>query len=194
MPPPNLHMTALEITHSLTAQEIDDLVKQMLPGVPEITDYTYTHRARLVKPVVSFDAQALALSFLPAAGEPGSSNQDDAYTYHHLRRDLFTKAQSTGVRVASRYVVPSAHLTIGRFVTTQDFETGDGKVDHSKLEALLEKVEEINRWLEDEFWPRNDQIREGGEWSVGEEKGLEYRKGTLWYGAGGETVHLGKGF
>jgi hypothetical protein len=29
---------------------------------------------------------------------------------------------------------------------------------------------------------------------VGEEKGLEFRKGALWYGAGGETVLLGKGF
>jgi len=194
MPSLNLHMTALEITHSLTAQEIDGLVGQMLPGVPEITDYTYSHRARLVRPVVSFDAQALALSFLPAAGEPGTTEEQDAYTYHHLRRDLFIKAQATGVKVASRYVVPSAHLTIGRFITTKDFGTADGKVDHAKLEKLVEEIEEINRWLEDEFWPKNGHIKEGGEWTVGEEKGLEYRKGTLWYGAGGETVHLGKGF
>lgn len=194
MPPPNLHMTALEITHSLTEPEIDELVKQMLVGVPDITDYTYTHRARLVKPVVSFDAQALALSFLPAAGEPGSSKEEDSYSYHHLRRDLFTKAQATGVKVASRYVVPSAHLTIGRFITSTDFETTDGKVNHAKLKAFIDKIEEINHLLEDEFWPKNGQIKDGGEWIVGEEKGLEYRKGTLWYGSGGETVHLGKGF
>ena len=138
MSPPNLHMTALEITHSLTQQEIDSLVEQMIPGVPEITGHTYSHRARLVKPVVSFDAQALALSFLPAAGEPGTTAEgQDSYTYHHLRKDLFTKAQATGVKVASRYVVPSAHLTVGRFVTTKDFETTDGKVDHAKLENCL---------------------------------------------------------
>jgi hypothetical protein len=28
---------------------------------------------------------------------------------------------------------------------------------------------------------------------VGEERGLDFRKGTLWYG-GGETVRLGVGF
>jgi len=187
-------MTALEITHSLTAEEIDALVNQMLPGVPEITGYTLQHRARLVKPVLSFDAQALALSFLPAAGERGRSAGQDAYTYHHLRRDLHTKAQATGVKVASRYVIPSAHLTIARFINKHDLETAGGDVDHAKVEKLVSTIEQLNQWLQAEYWPRADGIKQGGEWIVGEEKGLEYRKGTLWYGSGGETVHLGKGF
>ncbi|KAK5119247.1 hypothetical protein LTR85_007861 [Meristemomyces frigidus] len=190
----NLHMTALEITHSLTAEEIDALVKKMISGVPDITDYTVNHRVRLVKPVLSYDAQALALSFLPAASEPGRSPSDDAYTYHHLRRDLHNKAQATGITVASRYVMPSAHLTIARFITKRDFETAEGKVDHEKVGKLITAIDEINTWLEAEYWPRGDGIREGGEWIVGEERGLEYRKGALWYGSGGETVHLGKGF
>ncbi|KAI7582015.1 hypothetical protein KC343_g9373, partial [Hortaea werneckii] len=194
MPPPNLHMTALEITHSLTAQEIQALVDQMRPGVPDITDYTMDHRARLVKPMLSFDAQALALSFLPAAGEPGRNAEEDAYTYHHLRRDLHTKAEATGVKVASRYVIPSAHLTIGRFITKQDFADGEGKVSHSSIEKLIAKIEEINEWLRQEYWPQPGNTASCGEWTVGQEKGLEYRKGTLWYGGGGETVHLGTGF
>jgi hypothetical protein len=187
-------MTALEITHSLTAEEIDALVDQMLPGVPEITDYTLQHRARLVKPLVSYDAQALALSFLPASDEPGRSVDDEKYTYHHLRRDLYTKASATGVKVASRYVIPSAHLTIGRFITKSDFEMADGSVDHSKVEKLIWTIDAINDWLQKEYWPKSDGIKDGGEWIVGEEKGLEYRKGALWYGSGGETVRLGKGF
>lgn len=189
-------MTALEITHSLTAEEIDGLVEKMLPGVSEITDYTLEHRARLVKPLLSYDAQALALSFLPAAGEVGgrSSHGDDAYTYHHLRRDLHDKAQATGVKVASRYVIPSAHLTIARFVTKRDFETADGQVDHGKVEEFIDVIDDINSWLQAEYWPNAEGIKEGGEWVVGEEKGLEYRKGALWYGSGGETVHLGRGF
>ena len=191
MPQPDLHMTALEITHSLTADEIEALVEQMLPrGAPEIVDYTYGHRARLVKPMVSYDAQAIALSFLPAAGE-GEGNSD-VYSYHHLRRDLYTQAQKTGVKVASRYVVPSAHLTIGRFITKRDFET-EGQVDHVKVAKLVETIEDINTWLED-FWPKDGMIKDGGEWLVGAEKGLEFRKGALWYGSGGETVRLGKGF
>jgi hypothetical protein len=48
--------------------------------------------------------------------------------------------------------------------------------------------------LEREFWPTQEGIRDGGEWIVGEEKGLEVRKGTLWYGSGGETVLVGEGF
>lgn len=194
MPPLNLHMTALEITHSLTADEIDALVERMLPGVPGITDYTNSHRARLVKPVLSYDAQALALSYLPAAGETGRPETEDAYTYHHLRRDLYNKAQATGVKVASRYVIPSAHLTIARFITKRDFETEDGQVDPTKVETLIKSIDEINNWLQNEYWPTPTGVRAGGEWTVGEEKGLEYRKGTLWYGGGGETVRLGNGF
>lgn len=194
MPPMSLHMTALEVTHSLTAQEIDALVEQMKSHIPSIADYTHDHRARLVKPMVSYDSQALALSFLPAAGEPDENGHDDGYTYHHLRRDLFTQVSATGVKVASRYVIPSAHLTIGRFITKRDFETADGSVDHAKVEKLVKTIEEINTWLQQEFWPSEDSIKEGGEWIIGEERGLTCRKGTLWYGEGGETIHQGKGF
>lgn len=188
-------MTALEITHSLTSPEIHALVEKIAPRMQEITDYTFSHRARLVKPTISFDAQALALSFLPAAGEEGGEANDDAYTYHHLRRDLFALASETGVEVASRYVVPSAHLTIGRFIESSDFETEDGEVDGGKVAKMVEAIEEINEWLREEYWPLEGKaIKEGGEWIVGEEKGLDFRQGALWYGNGGETVRLGKGF
>jgi len=185
MPPTSLHMTALEITHSLTSPEIEALVSQMQPILSPMANHTKTHRARLVKPVISFDAQALALSFLPAAGEPGRSLDEDTYSYHHLRRDLFAQAHAGGIKVGSRYVVPSAHLTIARFIKTQDFE----------MEGLMGVVGELNEWLEREFWPTEEGgVRDGGEWVVGEEKGLEVRKGTLWYGSGGETMLVGEGF
>lgn len=187
-------MTAMEVTHSLTAPEIDALVEKLKPSVEAIADYTVDHRARLIKPVVSFDAQALALSFLPAAGEGDGGVEHDAYTYHHLRRDLFDKIQAAGVKVSSRYVIPSAHLTIGRFIARKDFETAAGEVDREKVAEFVGVIEEINEHLEREFWPQNDgRVPEDGEWSVGEEKGLECRFGTLWYG-GGERVYLGKGF
>ena len=67
-------------------------------------------------------------------------------------------------------------------------------MDVEKRKHWLNEIELINHWLEAEFWPKgNDKIKPGGEWIVGEEKGLDFRKGTLWYG-GGETVYLGKGF
>ena len=192
MPQDNLHLTALEMTHSRTASEIQDMVDKMRPKIPEICGYTYTHRTRLIKPMIGFDASALALSFVPASNP---SNSDQSYTSHHLRRDLYALCSATGVPVDSRYVVPSSHLTIGRFITQADFNDANGDFEPRKMQALVDKIEEINAWLEQEYWPREDgeAIKEGGEWIVGEENGLHCRMGTLWYGDG-EDVHLGKGF
>ncbi|KAK4981959.1 hypothetical protein LTR66_009572 [Elasticomyces elasticus] len=202
MPSENLHMTALEITHSLTAPEIAPLITTLRPSIPALTEHTLTHRARLIKPLLSYDAQALALSYVPAArgcSPPGRTqppDDDDAYSYHHLRRDLHALATRAGVQVQSRYVVPSAHLTIARFVEAGDFEGREsGRPDREKIEALVGVVEEVNRWLEAEYWPGegDGRVRAGGEWIVGEEKGLDCREGALWYG-GGTTVGLGRGF
>lgn len=203
MPTEKLHITCLEITHSKTAEEIDKLVDTLEPKRTEIVDFTHSHRARLIKPMLGYDAAAIALSFLPAAGEAlsgGRSMQDDAYTYHHLRRDLYTLCSSTGVKVDSRYVVPSAHLTIGRFIDASDFAREGGSdtssPDPTKVKALVEKLEEINERLQKECWPDDAGGSASGkafEWIVGQEKGLSNRKGTLWYG-GGKEIMTGKGF
>ncbi|KAF2495115.1 AAA-domain-containing protein [Lophium mytilinum] len=192
MPQDCLHMTALEMTHSRTNEEIEKLVQAMRPSLQSITDYTFDHRARLVKPMIGFDASALALSFVPAAGEGSVDSQSadrDEYTYHHLRRDLFKLCSATGVPVDSRYVVPSSHLTIGRFINISDTSDDEGNPDPSKMKTLVEKIEEINQWLEGEYWPESvgAEIKDGGEWTVGEEKGLNCRMGTLWYGGGEST-------
>ncbi|KAF1985776.1 hypothetical protein K402DRAFT_413071 [Aulographum hederae CBS 113979] len=198
MPQDNLHMTALEITHSRTEPEILSLVETIKPSIPTIMNYTHAHRARLIKPMIGFDASALALSFVPAAGESlpnGRTEADDAFTYHHLRRDLYGICENADVKVESRYVVPSSHLTIGRFISTCHFEK-EGKVDAERVKKLVETIEEVNEWLKREYWPvegAERQVKEGGEWIVGEEKGLDARWGRLWYGDG-ETIELGKGF
>ncbi|KAI9697882.1 MAG: hypothetical protein M1820_007669 [Bogoriella megaspora] len=204
MPPDNLHMTCLEVTFSRTKDEIAELVKQLSPKAAEITDYTDDHRARLIKPLLGFDASAFAFSFVPAAGEglsEGRKLDDDAYTYHHLRRDVYELVKDSGIAIGSRYTVPSSHLTIGRFVTTQDTsKDADRGVnanipDPQKMEEVVRTIEDINRWLQDEYWPKDDEpgIKDGGEWIVGQEKGLDFHQGTLWYGDG-ERVRLGKGF
>lgn len=185
MPPPNLHMTAIEVTHSKTAPEISSVVAKLRPRAEEIVNYTFTHRARLVKPSLGFDDQAIALSFAPATGDAQSAADDgsgvtgDEYSYHHLRRDLWGLVQDAGVEVGSRYVVPSAHLTIGRFITNEDFFT-DGNIEPGKVRHLVDAIDQVNRWLEMEYWPdRDGGIREGGEWVVGQEFGLDCRMGTL---------------
>ena len=191
--------------------------------------------------MLSYDSAAIALSFVPAAGEdfsysqtsskpnqPAQSTderhkansepevrQDDSYTYHHLRRSLYELCVEAGVEVASRYTVPSAHLTVARFITQEDISaprpnndkgqpvqddetrTEAVSVVKEKVQMLVDKIEAINAWLQDEYWPKKGRqeavVKNGGEWIVGEEKGLDCRKGTLWYG-GGETIRLGKGF
>jgi hypothetical protein len=199
MPLPNLHLTTLEITHSLTQPEIAAIVSNLgKPTAETMTDYTYSHKARLIKPMISYDGAAFALSFVPAAGEllppKGTSNveersqEDDNFTYHHLRRDLFNIASKTGVSVDSRYVVPSSHITVGRFLTQDDHDTPE------KMVAWIKKIEELNAWLEEEYWPKEGgKTREDGQWIVGQERGLDFREGTLWYG-GGNTLRIGKGF
>lgn len=196
VPETYLHLTVLEITHSRTAPEVATLLTQLSFKIAEITDYTLTHRARLLKPKLSFDASGVALSFVPAAGEyshDGRTLEDDKYSYHHLRRDVYVLAASTGLPILSRYSIPSAHVTIGRFVMRGDLET-QGQVDQEKVRRWVQKIKEINEWLEREHWPADTEGSRGsGEWIVGEERGLDCMMGTVWYG-GGEAVRVGKGF
>ncbi|KAG6041706.1 hypothetical protein E4U41_002789 [Claviceps citrina] len=199
MPSHRMHMTVLEVAFSKGPEEIASLVSALRGAIPAITSHTHLHRARLVKPLLSYDTSALALSFLPASGEgrvspaptapdvaPEAVTQGDAYTYHHLRRDIFAMVQGAGVEVASRYQVPSAHVTLGRFLDEADHDTPQ------KRERWVRAVDRVNRWLEREVWDG----RSGGfvgEWVVGQERGLDARSGALWYG-GGRTILLGEGF
>ncbi|KAF7534672.1 hypothetical protein G7054_g6029 [Neopestalotiopsis clavispora] len=199
MPLHRMHITTLEITFSKTPEEIHAIKKVLEPSIPTVANYTFHHRARLVKPVISYDLSAFAVSFLPASGEaplsPPSAavddggaikQQGDQYTYHHLRRDMWELAKDAGISIDSRYVVPSAHITLGRYL---------GEADHATPEQRqkwVDTIDEINRWLEAEVWDREDGDLVG-EWVVGQERGLDVRVGTLWYG-GGRTVMTGEGF
>ncbi|KAL3486680.1 RNA ligase/cyclic nucleotide phosphodiesterase [Aspergillus germanicus] len=192
MPLENLHTTVLEVAHSRTEEEIEDLVKTLQSSTEvtssQIASYPISHQSRLVKPMVSFDSAALALSFAPAAGEGASTGETDEYSYHNLRGDIWDLVRRAGLPVASRYVVPSAHLTIARFISQGGFAVGD-EVDRARVKSFVDKIEEINRRLEAEYWPRSDgAVPAGGEWDVGRE-GLVLRRGRVWYG-GGEDVPL----
>ncbi|KAH2724771.1 hypothetical protein KXW29_006767 [Aspergillus fumigatus] len=177
MPPENLHTTVLEIAHSLTEEQIEGLVNTLESSQnissADIADHAFTHRTRLVKPMVGFDSAAMALTFVPAAGEASDAQRsiaDETYT----------------------------HLTIARFVTQDGFvepaAVGEEHLNPSKVKELIDKIEEINQKLQDEDWPsENGTIKAGGEWLIGQEKGLAIRRGRLWYG-GGNDVQLGKGY
>jgi hypothetical protein len=196
MPPQNLHITVLEVAHSLTKDQIEGLVQTLKSSTEvtpnQISEYPMSHKTRLIKPIVSFDSAALALSFVPAAGEPArgqSRGSNDDYSYHHFRRDIFEMTRQANLPVASRYIVPSAHLTIARFINQNGFlveEGGEkGQVDHARVKRLIDKIDEINEILVSEYWPQADgTIREGGEFIVGEERGLTMRRNRVWYGGG----------
>lgn len=203
-------MTVLEVAHSQTESEIEGLLRRIEPMLPEITDYTFHHPTKLIKPFLSYDNQALALGFLPASSDESKTFPDakNTYTYHHLRRDIYNLCRITGVNIGSRYVVPSAHLTLARFILS-DAETnlnGSSSDDRGQRPSASEEtkmaqwvglLEDINGWLRAEYWPQKSDgsgMKEAeGEWAVGDEKGLECRMGTLWYG-GGRSVRVGKGF
>lgn len=194
-------MTTLELVNSQTRSELEGLVSELeaTGTIPELAEYTINHRARLIKPIISYDASAMALSFVPAAGEGTDDKDNGAYSYHHLRRDLYDRVAETGIKVISRYIVPSAHVTIARFIThdglllEQDGPDGS-RVDREQLKVLMEKLEHINKELQQKYWPSEDgNTPSRGEWVVGHEKGLELCKGASWYGKG-ECVLIGKGF
>ncbi|KAL2838492.1 RNA ligase/cyclic nucleotide phosphodiesterase [Aspergillus pseudodeflectus] len=191
-PPESLHITVLEVASSRTAEEVDALAAHLhekTGAASKLVNYTNSphHRARLVKPMLSYDASAMALSFLPAVDEPTNhSSLSDAYSYHHLRRDLAHQVLETGITLGARYVVPSAHVTLARFVSQ------DGS-DAKYVMRLVERMEKVNGMLKEKYWPADGLMPVRGEWVIGEKEGLEMNKGTSWYG-GGDKILVGEGF
>ncbi|CAG8889648.1 unnamed protein product [Penicillium egyptiacum] len=200
VPPHHLHMTTLEIRSALTGPEIDEIASSLeMSGLTaELASYTLTHRARLVKPIISYDTSAIALSFVPAAGEEGRNvytGKDDQFTYHHLRSDLYNIVTQSGCPIAARYTVPSAHITIARFVVPSGPKEGEPdspREFEKKASRLIDKIDDLNHELRSNVWRRLGDPSQG-QWVVGHEKGLELMKGRTWYGIG-DSIVFGEGF
>lgn len=152
--------------------------------------------ARLVKPMLSYDNAAVALTFVPTAFDKSHIIDKETKTYG---RNVYNCASSAGVNPEGRYVYPTAHLTVGRFTTTADFEDEEvtEKSDRRKITKWVEKLEGVGAWLKAECWSSIsgsgdsfDRVKDGGTWVVGEEKGLDCRIGRVWYGVG-DRVGLG---
>ncbi|KAI1167717.1 RNA ligase/cyclic nucleotide phosphodiesterase [Nemania serpens] len=185
MPQHRMHMTTIEVAFCRTPQEIEEIKTTLRPVIPIVASYSYQHRARLVKPMVSYDLSAFAVSFLPVAGEPAVSpapmaldsaaiiKQGDRYSYHHLRRDMWDLARGAEVDIDSRYIVPSAHITLGRYLSHKDHSTPEQR------KKWVDAIDDINEWLESEVWGRSES-EVIGEWVVGQEKGFDVRVGNLW--------------
>ncbi|KAH8151828.1 uncharacterized protein LAJ45_03820 [Morchella importuna] len=75
MPLDNLHLTVLEIAHSRTRPEIDAITALLRPTLQQTVNLPLSpkHRAVLIRPLLSFDSAALAISFPPwTAGWPSA--------------------------------------------------------------------------------------------------------------------------
>ncbi|KAJ5791315.1 Ribosomal protein L44e [Penicillium psychrosexuale] len=196
VPPHHLHMTTLEIRSALRGPEIDEITSslKMSGVVAELANYTLTHRARLVKPVISYDTSAIALSFVPAAGEEDTSDYNgkhDQFTYHHLRSDLYNIVTESGCPIAARYTVPSAHITIARFIAPggpKEIKPDSPEEFEKKKFQLIDRIEDLNHELRSNMWRRLGDPSQR-QWVIGHEKGLELIKGrTCAYPIGPKRV------
>lgn len=165
-------MTVIELVHSKTPAELKASTEQTKPHATKFGDYAAEHPAGLDRPMLSLDDTAVALTFLPV--------EDSRYTYLHLRRDLANICAENGVEITSKYYNTSSHITFARFANMSDLK------DRDSLEAWVQKIESINQWLKDEHWPREGvgRFTPGLRWTVGRGRGIEIRKGRLWYGDG----------
>ena len=189
-PQENLHMTTSELLSSCSESEVDEVSAIVQPtlSIEETMSYTLTHSTRLIRPVISYDATAFALIFVPAA-----EKTIDAYTYHHLRRDMWDIMSKSECQIGSRYYLPSAHVTIARFAIPPEADRSKTLEDLcGRATVMVKKIESINQILESTDWKQFGSPSRG-EWVVGHERGLEFNKGCSWYG-GGEAVYVGQGF
>ena len=170
-PPSSLHITLLEITHSTPASTLSTLLSSrvLLETIQSLATYTSSHPSALHFPLLNLDATALSLSFLP------SPLSHDSETYHHLRESLFElyTAPDAYPTLNARYVVPSAHITLGRFLKP---------LDAGAVYRLVREVEKIKEWLANKMERR--------EWKVGKEGVVEVRAGEVWYGGGGVLAKM----
>jgi vesicle-fusing ATPase len=165
-------MTVIELVHSKSPAELRINAEKAKPHAAKFTAFATGHPASLDRPMLSLDDTAVALTFLPV--------EDSPYTYLHLRRDLANLCAENDIEVASKYYNTSSHITFARFANKSDLQSKES------LEAWIQKIDSINQWLKDEYWHKEEQgeLTPGLRWTVGAERGIEIRKGRLWYGDG----------
>ncbi|KAF3895305.1 hypothetical protein GTR04_7174 [Trichophyton interdigitale] len=178
-----LHLSVVEISHRHPMAHLRSVFDQIgRPLVQEMLDLPASHAAshsrvaRLGRPMLLFDAVGVAISFVPVG--------TDAYTYHHLRRDLHNMAISSGVKTDTCYTACMGHITLGRFRSTKHFDSEDEKTAQEPLRVWMATIQGINEEL------RQSHQAEDWEWTVGEEKGLELQMGMLKFGRNTEAAEI----
>ncbi|KAL1714030.1 RNA ligase/cyclic nucleotide phosphodiesterase [Schizophyllum commune] len=186
-PASNMHITLLELVVAKTEMDVEEAIQKLGSEVTEkLVGYPKAHPTRLVRPRLNIDLGGLALSFVPAAGGMEEAAEDPRYTYLHMRRDLYALAGGAGVTPQARYAVPSAHITLARFASDEDFVAPTEQ--EKEKEPAAEKVAEFVQLVDaiNEELGTSDLV-----WTVGE-AGVELRRGRTWYG-GGDAVRRAEG-
>ncbi|KAI5478561.1 hypothetical protein MNV49_004820 [Pseudohyphozyma bogoriensis] len=166
-PPSQLHLTLLEVIHSQPSYAaLEPLLTQITTTnfLPTLSTIISASPAKLDSPKLGIDAGGLALTFLPSFDTTLQTSTKDDYTHHHLRRDIHATALDSSITPSARYAVPSAHVTVARFLRP---------LEEKEVAELVGFVRGVNSRLE----------REELEWRVGEE-GWECKAGLVWYGEG----------
>ena len=183
MPRESLHITVQEVVTSTTRMAVESLIQSIgVYHLEHMVHYPADKGVRLGKPFLSFDKAGLAVSFLSIEG-----GRDRSYTYHHLRRDLWGMLRRRGIEASSRYLVPSAHLTVGRFIGVEP--VGIGSVA-KEMKKWIKVIDEINDWLEKygEQYMHGDDGEGQSFWEI--DTPLDLRKGLTWYGEGQKVVNV----
>lgn len=164
-PPSHLHVTVYEITHSKTPQQLQPLVSAIRSHGLRLFEALPVERVKFDAPLVNFDTAAVAVTFLPV--------NVDGYSIAAFRSELAGRLSELGVEWDGRYVAPTAHVTIARFVKPE--------LQNATMEQWLLKLDELREQCQQ--W-------EGG-WCLADAR-LQVMTDKSWYGGGTvvtEAIH-----
>lgn len=131
----------------------------------------------LDSPTLSYDQSALALSFLPSL--PTSSSYQNYLKYRHdlylSSLDFYQRHNEHNIKAGSqnftlpppspRYVLPSAHISIARFVE---------EIPKEKIQVLKNGLQKISEEIEEHFKELKEVMRDENQLCIGRN----------WYGGG----------
>ena len=145
-------MTVLEVTNGLTSDQLLPIISSLTPCSTSLTAPPLP-LITLDTPMLNYDISGIALSFLPSSNE-----------LIELRARAWDVIAHAGVIAKMRYALPSAHITVGRFV-----KRGSGLgVERAEWVRLLDVINDVLRGWE-------------GKWEL---NSLALRAGVQWYGGG----------
>ncbi|CUM65865.1 uncharacterized protein PRCAT00003515001 [Priceomyces carsonii] len=131
LPPELLHLTVLEIALLLPKSSIMKIVEEVLPHIETILRIANDGPV-LNEPLICFDSNAIAVSFT-SVGKCSS----------RYRQDVFESVSLYDIKAQPRYLSPTMHITIVRFVK---------ELDEEDIKSLLQKVDELNSSIQNFEW------------------------------------------